>query len=123
LRGLESDRFDVFVTGVLDGKAVPVAVGIVRAREAHSSGAAGVASEIAVKLKLIKTTKKAYLVISDVSKKIAKDIKADLVIRGTFKTPTSATPPEIEIKRFSPPPLPLPLPQTILLLIINPHSN
>jgi hypothetical protein len=110
----DPDRFDVFVTGgVLDGKAGPISVGIANARETHKGESINLKErrEIEAQLKLIKTTQTAYLVISDVPKKIAKDIKAELVRRGRFVTSTSVTSPLIiKIKRFSPPPLPLPLP-------------
>jgi hypothetical protein len=85
----DPDQFDVFVTGgVLESRVRQIATGIANARGDKTSREEK--KEIEAQLRLIKTTEKAYLVVSDVSKKDALAIKVELVGRGSIVTPTSA---------------------------------
>jgi hypothetical protein len=87
--------------GVRESEVRKIASGIAGARRTYKGTIRDERKEIEAQLRLI-TTKKAYLVISDVPKKDALAIEAELVGRSSLL--------KIEIRRFSPPPLPLPLP-------------
>ncbi|VVH51242.1 hypothetical protein BPUTSESOX_2237, partial [uncultured Gammaproteobacteria bacterium] len=82
-----ADRFDVFVTAVKSSKETVIAVGIARVREKYKNikKTPGGTENIANALRAMAKSKKPkpYLVVSDVSKKEALEIKADLESRTT----------------------------------------